>query len=106
MTLAVFTKAMIPAGFMPNEGMTAMVICSGTGEKTVMVPTGEEVPADHQIEACAYHLAAAQKIVPIVLTAIPVASNPQIPHQMVLEEQFSEEPFITAASPRGPPAFV
>ena len=105
---SVFAKAMVPTGFMPNEGMTAMVICSGAGEKTVMVPSGEESPSEHQgkDEVCAYHLAAAQKIVPVVLAALPVANNPQIPHEVVLQQQSFVEPVITATSSRGPPSFV
>jgi Trk-type K+ transport system membrane component len=106
MALAVLAKAVIPAGFMPNEGMTAMVICSGMGEKTVMVLSDQGEPSDHKTEACAYHLAALQKIVSVVLAAIPVATNPQIPHALVLQQQHVSEALISATSSRGPPALV
>jgi hypothetical protein len=101
-------KAVVPAGFMPNDGMTAMVICSGMGEKTVMLPADQDSPADHdgKVEACAYHLAALQKIIPVVLPALPVASNPQIPHSVVLVSRTAQQPPIRDISSRGPPLLV
>ncbi len=108
--LAFALKALIPAGFMPGAqgGFTKMVICSGTGERTVMVPNGD-APApshDQKDQSCAYHLAASQKF----LTALP-PSLPSIDIQPDEVFAFENESVVTltplhSLGARGPPASV
>jgi hypothetical protein len=63
--LAVLVKSFIPAGFMPESGAgyTKLVICSGLGEKTILIPSGDEDPAPHdnRNDMCAYQILSAHK---------------------------------------------
>jgi hypothetical protein len=63
--LALICQFLIPAGFMPNltgAGKTALVICSGMGEKTIFVDAAgsgsDQTPASsHSGDTCPYFLA-------------------------------------------------
>lgn len=58
--VALLVLTLIPAGFMPAfdaDGKVAIVICSGMGEKTVLVDSDEAPGRDHSAQACPYFLA-------------------------------------------------
>lgn len=82
MVAAFALKAVIPAGFMPEAkgGFIEMVICSGMGEKTVLIPNSEMPPSGHHDdtaakESCAYQVLASGKI--LLPSAIVTLLEPQ-----------------------------
>lgn len=107
--LAFALKALIPAGFMPGQGeggMTALVICSGMGEKTIFVPA-DSAPSPAKESAssdpCAYHLAALQKN---IISAPPILPLPSLQNSDIAPAAPAANlstPVILAAAPRGPP---
>ncbi len=109
--LAFLVKAIIPAGFMPgatSDGYTTMVICSGMGEKTVLVPNDQNAPdeqsADHgQNDLCAYQAASSQKI----LIDIPPVFSVQISHEAAsfdtADTSIHHITMQRAHNPRAPP---
>ena len=108
--LAFAVKALLPAGFMPETkgGFTKLVICSGMGEKTILVPNDEQQPSsDHEEsksdKVCAYQVLASGKIlvpVPVVLLPITVLEQTSV---TLADDGFV---FSTTSIPfeaRGPP---
>lgn len=71
MLLAFAVKALIPAGFMPDygNGFMKLVICSGMGEKTILVPASDNSPHDQGTELsdehCAYQTLTFANHVPV-----------------------------------------
>lgn len=108
--LAFSAKALIPAGFMLGQGaggMTALVICSGMGEKTILVPA-DPASSQHKESAssdpCAYHLAAMQKNIASAPPVLPLPSLQGIDNPPAAPASNLSTPVILAAAPRGPPA--
>ena len=110
MACAFMAKAAIPAGFMPGtdkNGMTALVICSGMGEKTVMVPADAPAPVQNdQTGPCDYFLSAAHKIIDVDIPLIPMADNPLLIAETVFKDTVLVAASISSISARGPPALV
>lgn len=111
--LAILIQSMVPSGFMPSfssAGKIAVVICSGLGEKTVLMDAPENqqspAPANHDNQnACPYLAATA----PGVLT--PPAFI--LPPVITLFSDFTEVKDLRFVSlydpshaPRGPPEYV
>ncbi|MBN8521673.1 MAG: DUF2946 domain-containing protein [Alphaproteobacteria bacterium] len=90
--LAVICQFLIPAGFMPNltgSGKTALVICSGMGEKTIFVDTAGSVSdqtpvSEHPGDTCPYFLAQG---------GTHLTSQPVLPQVMAFT---AAKPLITA----------
>lgn len=111
--LAFALKGLLPAGFMPSvsqDGFMEMVICSGMGEKTVLVPAngGPDAP-DHKESTdtvCAYQMVSAQKLIsapPAFLLPLPVFAP--APNTARAETGILSSIRISFAA-RGPPSFV
>ncbi len=111
MVAAFALKAIIPAGFMPENknGFMEMVICSGMGEKTILVPNSETPSSEHDNdttakEVCAYQVLASGK----VLVPAPVLAflEPQ-PEKLFVD--ITDDRFIISTNSlsfeaRGPPS--
>lgn len=107
-------KALIPAGFMPavpSHGLVEMVVCSGMGEKTILVHEdgspahkGEQKPSSSKL--CDYHFLTGQKnltVTDAVLVSAPLMQlrlTDEPPEQRLLSTRLSS--FIA----RGPPIFL
>ncbi len=113
MFLSLALKALLPTGFMPvigQDGFTELVICSGMGEKTILVPNDENAPSDHKndkpAKVCAYQILVSGKS----LISPPLAF---IPSPLVLSAVFEKpvdatfQPSIHSAfAARGPPSLL
>lgn len=106
---AVIVKSFIPAGFMPESGtgFTKLVICSGLGEKTILVPTEDENYPSHekQNDICAYQILTAQKAAGAP-DAIIVGLAPHIAKidYLLATAGASPPPLPASFSARGPPS--
>lgn len=112
MMLAFTLKAVLPAGFMPGhkDGLMALVICSGMGEKTIFVPAEENAPApqDHrdgkaEKSVCAYQAVVSGKTLiptPVVAFATPIAV---LSHEIEADEQRPLSSLSRSFEARGPP---
>lgn len=110
--LALVLKGLLPAGFMPapsKDGMMEMVICSGMGEKTILVPAGDAPASGHAEntdKVCAYQTVTGQKIIlapPSLLVPPPVLiTAPDITGGETRLSQNAPSSFAA----RGPPSFV
>jgi hypothetical protein len=105
-------KAVLPAGFMPSvgkDGVTELVICSGTGSKTVQVPE-DGVPSGEHSEKhppCPYHLAVSQKSLetpfialvskPVSFVSVSISSR---------TDDYQARPITAPYPARGPPLSV
>lgn len=75
--VALALLALIPAGFMPTfagGGKVAIVICSGAGEKTILVDARDAPAGDHGAsQTCPYFLAQSPVVagVPVIIAAPP-----------------------------------
>ena len=106
MMAALLVLALVPMGFMPSfgaGGKVAIVICSGIGEKTVLVDA-DEAPGDHDASSsCPYFLA--QSPVPMD-AALPVLAAPVYEQAVFVIASDIAPSDIRILSPpaRGPPA--
>ncbi len=107
--LAFTVKTAIPVGFMPGQGeggMMALVICSGMGEKTILVPA-DSAPSPGKENAssdpCAYHLAAMQKNTVSAPPVLPLPASQPIDAAPAAPAANLSTPVLLAAAPRGPP---
>lgn len=111
--LGLFLHAMVPTGFMPSadNGKIAMVICSGMGEKTVMVDSNDLSPTDDQgspsghdtVSACPYFLAQYAANYPDqVMVKEPVTSS--ITDWLLHDPQFVAGSYLSLPQARGPPS--
>ena len=111
MVMAFVMKAIIPSGFMPESknGFMEMVICSGMGEKTVLVPNSETPLSEHHNgttakEICAYQLLSSGKMI----LPLPIAALPEFQSSKILG-YIADDSFIFSAKSlsfeaRGPPS--
>ncbi|PZQ48225.1 MAG: hypothetical protein DI551_01685 [Micavibrio aeruginosavorus] len=112
MLFAVLIKAALPAGFMPTvakDGFTEIVICSGMGEKTISVPSGDNPEPSHQDnqqtgKVCAFQVLVSGKI----LLDGPTFTLVAPPSSAVSVDFTNDRTFRSAAvlsfAPRGPPS--
>lgn len=111
MVAAFALKAIIPAGFMPEtkNGFMELVICSGMGEKTVLVPMDDAAPSEHQDDKsskdiCSYQvLSSGQILVPVALATLP-APTLQAFSIAIPADGIVTSAHILSFEARGPPA--
>ncbi len=109
--LAVLLKSVIPAGFMPafdKDGFTQIVICSGMGQKTILVPSDGVPATDHQddtvAKVCAYQMLASGKtILPPLVALIPAPIVTRLFVDAIEDIDFVSAPYRSFEA-RGPPA--
>lgn len=107
---ALACKALIPAGFMPagKAGLIKLVVCSGMGEKTILVPADTAPSSEnHGREAakdlCPYQILSSGKSI------IPVVHFLAVPELHVVNIVFTRpDPFLSSSekhahAARGPP---
>lgn len=104
--LALLVLALIPAGFMPSfgaDGKIAIVICSGMGEKTIMVDADDAPASDQGTDACPYFLAQSPVSVDV---AVPVLLPPSYDVMAFIPPAVEqpEEILILTPPARGPPS--
>jgi hypothetical protein len=107
--LGVVARALVPAGFMPDfsaQAGTPLIICSGTGEKTVYIDdTGNPIDgAGYKAEQpCVFALSfyAVQPVLP-VLTIDPVVISVAFNLPQSLHSGWNKESLYPV---RGPPVF-
>lgn len=111
MVLAFVLKAVIPAGFMPEtkNGFMELVICSGMGEKTILVPNGETPSSEHQDDkagkdVCAYQILASGKILVPDVTAIQSAPVREEAHSAQTDDSRLLSAHHLSFEARGPPS--
>jgi|GEM_PF-2414405 len=109
--VAVVVNAVIPAGYMPQNkrGFVELVICSGMGEKTVLVDAGDVPAGDHQDKTdtanfCAYQFLASAKI-PVVpqIIILPVFHFETLAKTM-FSGTFLPRIYSASITARGPPS--
>jgi hypothetical protein len=109
MILAVLVKAALPAGFMPSTegGFTKLVICSGVGEKTILVPDDSGVEQNHDDSSndiCSYQILTSQKsITPTVIEPAPPMTLDKVAYNSSPALHISSTSYLSFTA-RGPPA--
>ncbi len=110
MLLAFGFKAVIPAGFMPENknGFIELVICSGMDMKTVLVPSDDAPPSDHKEQQsdkiCAFQTFASGKaIVPAPVAFLPYPLLEQV-SAAIADNDVSPLSVNLSFEARGPPS--
>lgn len=110
MVTALAFKAIIPAGFMPESkgGFMELVICSGMGEKTIIVPSEDPQSPSHQNKkadkACAFQaLTSGKALVPAPIALLPVPDVTQVP-AVISNNSVAPSFYQLSFEARGPPS--
>lgn len=110
--LGIVLHAMVPTGFMPaaENGKITLVICSGMGEKTIVVDAKDHLQSsdqssdEHQsVSACPYFLAQFMGFYPEQpALAVPVFVSASLWNLQHDQDAFTN--FFVLPPPRGPPS--
>jgi hypothetical protein len=111
MVVAFALKAIIPAGFMPEAkgGFMEMVICSGMGERTVLVPNSDTLPSEHHNdtfdkEVCAYQVLASGKVLVSAPAVVFHEPQPEKLSTNITDDSFIVSKHQLSFEARGPPS--
>ncbi|MBP7339776.1 DUF2946 family protein [Niveispirillum sp.] len=108
---ALLLRGMIPGGYMPDfgmgEGTGFLIVCSGTGDLTIVDPDGGQAPADtHQDGLCAFAMLANALPLLAAIVLLLWLSPRNVPYRLPDIVQAARRLACALPAARAPPALA